>query len=109
MNQFMKVLFQKFYAIRAVQVLLFTVLLFINRFVLFKIIRYGFFRFKDVMLKEVNSYFVYKFMFSCCNAIYFGKSETHSYISRVEHLGIAPLTRKRVKKPKKLPIIYHLS
>ena len=70
-------------------------------FFLSKTIIYGFFCFKDVTLKERNSYLVYKFMCSCSNAIYLGESEKHPNICPSERLGIAPY-KKESKKPQKV-------
>ena len=45
------------------------------------------FRFKDIILKEISSHLVYKFMCSCCNATYYGESERHFFVRASEHLG----------------------
>ena len=47
-------------------------------------------------------------MCSCCNATYYGESERHFHIRASEHLGITPLTGKRVANPKKSAINDHM-
>ena len=47
-------------------------------------------------------------MCSCCNAIYYGETKRHLFVRASEHLGITPLTQKRVKNPKKSAIIDHI-
>ena len=46
-------------------------------------------------------------MCSCCNATHYGKTKRHLFVRASEHLGITPLTKKRVKNPKKSAIIHH--
>ena len=60
------------------------------------------FRFKDIIPKEISSHFVYRFKCSCCNATYYEDSELHFFVRASEHLGMTPLTGKRVKNPKKV-------
>ena len=43
---------------------------------------------------------MYKFTCGCCNATY-GESGRHFFVRASEHLGMTPLTGKRVKNPKK--------
>ena len=43
-------------------------------------------------------------MCSCCNAIYYGESERHFFVTASEHLGMTTLTEKRVKNLKKSAI-----
>ena len=66
------------------------------------------FRFKDVILKELCSNLVYKFSCSSCNATYYSKTQRHLKIRASEHLGLTPLTGKRVKNTKKSAIIDHI-
>ena len=66
------------------------------------------FCFKDVIPKDICSHIVYKFVCSCCNATYYGVSERHFHIRASEHLGITPLTGKRVVNPKKSAINDHM-
>ena len=47
-------------------------------------------------------------MCSCCNATYYGETKRHLFVRASEHLGITPLTQKRVKNPKKSAIIDHI-
>ena len=51
---------------------------------------------------------MYKFTCSCCNATYYGESERHFFVRASEHLGMTPLTGKRVKNPKKSAIFDHI-
>ena len=66
------------------------------------------FWFKDIISKEISSRLVYKFTCSCCNATYYGESERHFFVRAFEHLGMTPLTGKRVRNPKKSAIIDHI-
>ena len=50
----------------------------------------------------------YKFSCSCCNATYYGETERHLFVRASEHLGITPLTQKRVKNPKKSANMDHI-
>ena len=63
------------------------------------------FKFKESIPKYLRSYLIYKFSCSCCNATYFGENERHLFVRASEHLGITPLTQKRVKNPKKSAIM----
>ena len=38
-------------------------------------------------------------MCNICNGIYYGKAKRHLKVRACEHLGITPLTRKKVKSP----------
>ena len=58
--------------------------------------------------KEISSHLVYNFKCSCCNATYYGQSERHFFLRASEHLGMTPLTGKRVKKPKNSAISDHI-
>ena len=58
------------------------------------------FRFNYLLSKEISSHLVYKFTCSCCNATYYRESERHFILRASEHLGLTPLTGKRVKNPK---------
>ena len=52
----------------------------------------------------INYKFIgYKFMCNICNDIYYGKAKRHLKVRACEHLGIAPLTRKKVKSPPSPP------
>ena len=57
----------------------------------------SFFRFKDVIPKELQSHLVYKFSCSNCNVTYFGKTEAHLNIRSSEHIRISRLPGKRVE------------
>ena len=58
--------------------------------------------------KEISSHLVYKFKCNCCYATYYGQSEIHFFLRASEHLGMTPLTGKRVKKPKNSAISDHI-
>ena len=66
------------------------------------------FRFKDAIPKELNSNLVYKFLRNGCNATYYGKTQRHLKVRASEHIGVSPLTGKRVKTPKKSAICDHI-
>ena len=66
------------------------------------------FHFKDVVNTKLSSHIIYKFMCSCCNATYYGKTQRHFFVRASEHLDITPLTGKFVKTPKKSAIFYHM-
>ena len=51
---------------------------------------------------------MYKFTCSCCNTTYYGESERHFFVRASEHLGMTPLTGKRVKNPKKSAVLDHI-
>ena len=66
------------------------------------------FCFKDIIPKEISSHLLYKFTCSCCNATYYGESERHFFVRASEHLGMTPITGKRVMNPKKSAIFDHI-
>ena len=66
------------------------------------------FHFKHIIPKDISSHLTYKFTCSCCNASYYSELERHFFIRASEHLGITPLTGKRVKNPKKSAILDHI-
>ena len=66
------------------------------------------FQFKDRIPDFLRSNLIYKFSCSCCNATYYGETERHLFVRASEHLGITPLTQKRVKCPKKSAIVEHI-
>ena len=66
------------------------------------------FRFKDIIPTDISSHLVYKFTCTCSNATYYGESERHFFVRASKHLGITPLTGKRVRKPKKSAIFDHI-
>ena len=55
------------------------------------------FRFKDRIPKELTSGVVYKFQCGLCNESYYGECVRHLNVRIGEHIGISPLTRKKVK------------
>ena len=62
------------------------------------------FQFKDQISKDLTSGVVYKFRYGLCDESYYGESVRHL---NVEHIGISPLTKKRVE-PRNSPIADHL-
>ena len=66
------------------------------------------FRFKDIIPTDISSHLVYKFTCTCSNATYYGESERHFFVRASKHLGITPLTGKRVRKPRKSAIFDHI-
>ena len=65
------------------------------------------FRFKDRIPKELKSGVVYKFQCGLCNESYYGECVRHLNVRIGEHIGISPLTRKKVK-PKGSAVSDHL-
>ena len=55
------------------------------------------FTFKDRIPKFLRSGIVYKFQCGGCNATYYGKTQRHFKVRIGEHLGVSPLTGKKVK------------
>ena len=66
------------------------------------------FTFKDKINKILHSNLVYKFKYNICNAIYYGKTKRHFKVRACEHLGITPLTGKKVKSPKEIAVFDHI-
>ena len=66
------------------------------------------FKFKESIPKYLRSHLIYKFSCSCCNATYYGETERHLFVRALEHLGITPLTQKRVKKTKRCVIMNNI-
>ena len=65
------------------------------------------FRFKDHIPKELTSGVVYKFQCELCNESYYGQCVRHLNVRIEEHIGISPLTEKKVK-PKRSAVSDHL-
>ena len=65
------------------------------------------FRFKDPIPKELTSGVVYKFQCGLYNESYYGECVRHLNVRIGEHIGISPLTSKKVK-PKGSAISDHL-
>ena len=57
-----------------------------------------------LLLKIKSSNLVCKFNCNICNDIYNGKTKRHFIVRACEHLGITPLTGKKMKSPKKCSI-----
>ena len=54
-------------------------------------------RFKDCIPKQLTSSVIYKFQCGLCNESYYGECVRHLDVRIGEHIGISPLTRKKVK------------
>ena len=65
------------------------------------------FRFKDRIPKEITSGVIYKFQCGLCNESYHGECVRHLTVRIGEHIGISPLTKKKVK-PKGSAVSDHL-
>ena len=59
------------------------------------------FHFKNRIPKDLTSGLVYKFQCGLYNESYFGECVRHLRLRIGEHIGISPLTKKKVK-PKKM-------
>ena len=58
----------------------------------------------------LHSNLVHKFNCNICDDIYYGKTKLHFKVRTCEHLGITPLTEKKIKSPKESTIsdsIFH--
>ena len=55
------------------------------------------FRFKDPIPKDLISGVVYKFQCALCNESYYGESIRYLDIRSGKHIGVSPLTGKKVK------------
>ena len=55
------------------------------------------FRFKDRISKELTSGVVCKFQSGLCNESYYGECVRYLNVRIGEHIGISPLTKKKVK------------
>ena len=60
----------------------------------------NFFRFRDKIPLCLRSNIVYNFMFSRCNATYYGETCRHFKVTVGKHSGVSPLTNKRSKSKK---------
>ena len=56
----------------------------------------NFFNFKDKICKVLKSGVVYRFKCGSCNAAYYGKTKRHLKVRVSEHMGVSPLTGKKV-------------
>ena len=65
------------------------------------------FCFKDRVPKELSSGVAYKFQCGLCSESYYGECVRHLNVRIGEHIGISPLTRKKVK-PKGSAVSAHL-
>ena len=65
-------------------------------------------KFKESIPKYLCSRLIYKFSCSCCDTTCYGETERHFFVRALEHLGITPLTQKRVKNPKQSAIMDHI-
>ena len=66
------------------------------------------FCYKDPIPKDLISGVVYKFQCGLCNESYYGESIRHLDIRSGEHIGVSPLTGKKVKPSNNSAICDHL-
>ena len=66
-----------------------------------------FFQFKDPIPKFLKSHVVYQFKCQCCAALYIGQTRRHLHTRISEHMGISPLTGKKVSHPSRSSILTH--
>ena len=66
------------------------------------------FRFKDPIPQILTSGVVYKLQCGLCNESYYGECVRHPAVRSGEHIGISPLTNKRVKPRKDSAACHHL-
>ena len=66
------------------------------------------FRFKDRLPYDLMSCVVYNFQCGRCNTSYYGKIDRHLKIRSGEHIGISPLTFKKVTSSAEISIREHL-
>ena len=59
----------------------------------------SFFRFKDIIPKELQSNIIYRYNCDCCNAIYIGRSKRHLSERIYQHLGKSLRTNRPLKNP----------
>ena len=57
----------------------------------------NFFRFKDVIPKNLQSHLVYKINCAKCNLCYYGLTERHLKVRSYDHMGMSYLTGKPIK------------
>ena len=60
------------------------------------------FNFKDIVNTKSSSHVVYKFMCSCCNATYHGKTQRHFFVRASEHLALHLWLVNLLKRPRNL-------
>ena len=56
----------------------------------------SFFPFKDRIPTLLRSHVVYKYTCQCCSALYLGQTRRYLYARISEHMGIFPLTGKKL-------------
>ena len=66
------------------------------------------FHFKDPVPQILTSGVVYKFQCGLCNESYYGECVRHLALRSGEHIGISPLTSKRVQPRKDSAVCHHL-
>ena len=66
------------------------------------------FRFKDPVSQIFTSSEVYKFQCGLCNESHYGECVRHLAVRGGEHIGILPLTNKKVQPRKDSVVCHHL-
>ena len=69
---------------------------------------FQFFPLQNPIPKDLISGVVYKFQCGLCNESYYGESIRHLHIRSGEHIGVSPLTGKKVKPSNNSAICDHL-
>ena len=57
----------------------------------------NFFRYKDIIPRDIQSHLVYKIPCSECNLCYYGLAERHFKVRMYDHLGLSIYTGKTIK------------
>ena len=57
----------------------------------------NFFRFKDIILKRINSHLVYRISCAKCNLCYYSLTECHLKVRAYDHMGMSIFTEKPIK------------
>ena len=68
----------------------------------------NYFRYKDPTPKDLISGVVYKFQCCLCKESYYGENIRHLDVRSGEHMGVSPLTGKKVKPSNNSAICDHL-
>ena len=66
----------------------------------------NYFNFKDKIKRELRSLLVYNFKCNSCNAEYIGKTKRHYRMRTSKHIGVSPLTGKRIKNNSQISAVH---
>ena len=67
----------------------------------------GFFSFKDRIPKLMRSRIIYKYSCQCYRALYFGQTRRHFHTRISEHMGVSPLSGKKLAKNSLSSVLAH--